>query len=99
MKKTLLPLVLALCFATSSCLGPDSLYSSVRDWNVKLSKTDWVNEVVYLGLIVIPVYPLALAGDVLIFNPVAYWTGKGLINEPGPFPGFTRKDNERSDKK
>lgn len=63
-----------------------------RRRNVGLSDQDWVNELVYIGLHILPVYPLALAGDVLILNTITYWTGKDTINDPGPFPGFKKGD-------
>jgi hypothetical protein len=94
MKKLLLPLVLCIGLASSSCLGPDHLYNSIKNWNAGLSDKDWVNEIVFLGLTIIPVYPIALLGDVVIFNTVGYWSGDGLVKDPGPFPGFTRKDSE-----
>ena len=91
MKKALLASVLALGL-TSGCLGPDNLYSSIRNWNADLSDSDWVNELVYLGFMIVPVYPVALLGDQLIFNTITYWSGDDTIKNPGKFPGFTRKD-------
>jgi len=92
MKKALLASVLALGLVGSSCLGPDHLYNSVKNWNAKMSDMDWLNEVVYLGLWIIPVYPITLLGDVVIFNTWGYWSGNNPISDPGAFPGFTRKD-------
>ena len=92
MKKTAIAAALVLALTCSSCLGPDNLYNSVKNWNAGLSKQDWVNEVVFIGLYFIPVYPLALFGDVVIFNTIDYWTGKPTLNTPGAFPGFSRKD-------
>jgi len=89
-KKFLGVALLALGF--SSCLGPDNLYGSIKNWNAGLSKKDWVTEIVYIGLNIIPVYPLALLGDVVVFNTITYWTGNDTINDPGQFPGFKRKD-------
>jgi hypothetical protein len=90
MKKTLLALVLALGLASSSCLGPDNLYGSVKNWNAEISDKDWLNELVFLGFWVLPVYPITLLADVIIFNTIGYWTGDQPITDPGPFPGFTK---------
>ncbi len=90
MKKALLPLVLALGFATSGCLGPDNLYHSLKNWNANLSEKDWVNEVVYIPMHIF-VLPLALIGDIVLFNTVNYWSGSNWIKDPGPFPGFTKE--------
>ena len=92
MKKALLATVLALGLASSSCLGADHLYNSVKNWNAGLSEHDWLDEVVFVGLYIIPVYPIALLGDVVVFNTIDYWTGKDTIKDPGPFPGFKRKE-------
>lgn len=91
MKKFFLPVLLSIVLGCSGCLGPDNLYNSIKNWNAELSEQHWVNEVVFLGLMIIPVYPLALAGDVLIFNTIGYWS-KDLINDPGEFPGFKRDE-------
>ena len=92
MKKKLAAAVLAIGLASSSCLGADHLYSSIKNWNAGLSDKDWLNEVVFVGLYILPVYPIALLGDVVIFNTIDYWTGSATIKDPGPFPGFTSKD-------
>ena len=92
MKKTLLASLLALGLFGSSCLGPDNLYRSLKNWNAEISDQDWLNEVVFVGMNIIPVYWFALAGDVLIFNTVTYWSGSDTIKDPGTFPGFSSKD-------
>jgi hypothetical protein len=85
-------LVLGLGLGNTSCLGSDHAYGQVKNWNVGLSDQDWVNELVFLGLHLIPVYPLALLGDVVIFNTIHYWSGDNPISDPGQFKGFTSKD-------
>lgn len=92
MKKTFLAAALALGITGSSCLGPDNLYNSVKNWNAELSDQDWINEVVFLGFNIIPVYSLALFADVLVLNTIHYWSGSNPVDDPEPFPGFTRKD-------
>ncbi len=93
MKKTLLAATLTLCcLGATSCLGPDRLYGSIKNWNAGLSEKDWVNEIAFLAMVIIPVYPIALTADVLLFNTIEYWTGDGIIGDTEPFPGFTRKD-------
>ena len=91
MKKALIACALAFGL-TTSCLGPDNLYHSVKNWNAELSDMDWVNELVFLGMTIIPVYGIALFADVLVFNTVTYWTGNDTISNPGEFPGFSAKD-------
>lgn len=33
---------------------------------------------------ILPVYPLCLAGDIVIFNSIEFWGGNNPINEPDP---------------
>jgi hypothetical protein len=47
-----------------------------------MSDMDWLNEIVFLGLWIIPVYPITLLGDVVIFNTWGYWTGNNPISDP-----------------
>lgn len=93
MKKALLSLVLALGLTTSGCLGPDRLYNTVKNWNAEMFERDWLNELVYVPMHII-VLPFCLVGDILIFNTIGYWSDNYLIEDPGPFPGFTRKDGK-----
>jgi hypothetical protein len=90
LKNALICGLLATSLATPSCLGPDNAYHSVKNWNAGISDQDWVNEVVFLGLTIIPVYGVCLFGDYVIFNTVQYWGGDNPINDPGPFPGFSK---------
>ena len=86
-KTALLAVTLALVLGSSSCLGPDRAYGQVKNWNASLSDQDWINEIVFLGLWIIPVYPITLLGDVVIFNTMGYW-GENPINDPGPMKEF-----------
>jgi hypothetical protein len=90
MKKSLLAVALTFGLLAPSCLGPDNLYNGIKNWNAEVSDQDWLNELIFLGLWIIPVYPIASLGDVLLFNTIEYWSGDNPIDEPGPFPGFTR---------
>lgn len=92
LKKALAAGVLALGLGSSSCLGPDNAYNSIKNWNAGLSDQDWVNETVFLGMLIIPVYGFAQLADILIFNTIGYWSGNNTISDPGPFKGFSSKD-------
>ncbi len=87
-RPSLLAGILALVLSSSSCLGPDNAYRSVKQWNAGLSQHDWVEEVVFIAFFVVPVYPVALLADLLVFNTIDYWGGDNLINDPGAFEGF-----------
>ena len=91
MKKVLIASMLALGLSTTSCLGPDNTYNSIKNWNAELSEQDWVNEIVFLGLTIIPVYGFSLLLDTVVFNTIGYW-GTNPITAPRPFPGFSNND-------
>lgn len=91
-RKLLGSLLLLIGLGTSGCLGPDNLYNSIKNWNADLSDQDWVTEVVFLGLYIVPVYQIAALADVLFFNTYAYWSGDPLVKDAGTFPGFRRDD-------
>lgn len=85
-------LVLGIGLGNASCLGPDHAYQQVKTWNAGLSEQDWVTELVFLGLYLIPVYPIAMFGDVLVFNTIQYWSGDNPISAPASAKPFTSKD-------
>ena len=87
MKKAFLASALAAGMLCSGCLGPSNAYNSLNNWSARATSMQWVNEVIYLGMWVIPVFPLALTGDVLLFNTVEFWGGENWIDDPGPYPG------------
>lgn len=83
MKTKLVAGLLGLSLLTTSCLGPNNAFNSLNHWNHNVSESKWVNELVFLGLIIIPVYPLFLWGDYIIFNSIEFWGGENPIAPPG----------------
>ena len=88
MKKLALAGILSFALLFAGCLGPNNLHDSIRNWNAEASEEEWINETIFLGLMITLVYPVAYMSDILLFNTVAYWSGKNPISEPGSFPGF-----------
>jgi hypothetical protein len=78
-------LALAACLTTTSCIGPNNAFNSLSSWNSKLSDSKWVNELVFFGLNIIPVYGVFLVGDCVVFNSVEFWTGNNWIAKPEPY--------------
>jgi len=87
MKKAFLAGALAAGMLCSGCLGSSNAYNSLNNWSARATSMQWLNEVIYLGMWVIPVFPLALTGDVLLFNTVEFWGGENWVSDPGPYPG------------
>lgn len=76
--KRIAPLVLAaalLAGAGTGCYGSFSASKKLHAWNGKVSSNVVVREAVFLGLVIIPVYELAVIGDAIIFNTIEFATG------------------------
>ena len=84
MQKTITALALAATLGTTSCIGPDNAHDSVASWNSRVSDSKFINEVVFIGLHIVPVYQIALFGDRLIFNSIEFWGGENPISKPEP---------------
>jgi hypothetical protein len=76
MKKLLLGAALAgLTMTSTGCLGPNKLFNDLHEWNYQVSDNDAVNELVFLGMTIIPVYAVAYLVDIVVLNTVEYWSG------------------------
>lgn len=74
--------------ATTACYGPFNLTKSLHKWNGQIKGsgqvTDkWMHELVFLGLVILPVYEFAALGDAIIFNSIEFWTGNNPIKLSG----------------
>lgn len=76
----------ALTLGATGCLGPNHAYNGLTNWNAEVSDQDWVNELLYLGMTIIPIYAITLAADGLVINTIDYWSGENPMKAPGPFP-------------
>jgi hypothetical protein len=76
MKKSILACTLALSVFATGCLGPNKTFQNLRDWNTTATEDKWVNEGIFLGLNIIPVYGLCYLADVAVFNAIEFWNGE-----------------------
>lgn len=60
----------------SSCIGSFNLTKRVLTWNRSISNEKFVNELVFIALNIVPVYPVAVMADALVLNSVEFWTGE-----------------------
>ena len=73
---------LTLAVSTVGCVGKNNgfaLFNKIYDWNLTASDNEWVNEIIFLGLCIIPVYPICLFADTIVFNSIDFWTGENPI--------------------
>ena len=68
-----------LLVAQVGCIGSFRLTGSLLSWNKQLSNK-FVNELVFVGLAVMPVYFFSLMGDAFIFNTIEFWGGSNPIS-------------------
>ena len=63
--------------------GSFELTTKLHNWNTNVS-SKFVNELVFLGLCILPAYEFAVLGDLLIFNTIEFWDGSDpLAMAPG----------------
>lgn len=73
MKKFILTAV-AAGIISAGCTGPFALTQKLHTWQTSFDEK-WVDEVAFLGCVILPAYGLATFGDAVIFNSVEFWTG------------------------
>ena len=78
MKKTLI-CAAALSILLTGCTGPFVLTKKVHKWQTGF-EDKWVDEVAFLGCVILPVYGLSTLADGLIFNSVEFWTGENPMS-------------------
>jgi hypothetical protein len=79
MKKSILALLLSSVLLFSSCLGSFQAFNNLKDWNQDVSDSRFVNNLVFWGLNIVPVYGLFFLGDAIIFNVIEFWSGSNPI--------------------
>jgi hypothetical protein len=79
MRKLSIVGILCLTFLFSSCLGSYSAFNNLREWNEDATNNKFMNNLIFWGLNIIPVYGLFFVGDTLIFNVIEFWSGDNPI--------------------
>ena len=69
-----------LVVLTTGCIGPMNAFNSILSWNTRATQSKWWNEVIFIPMSF--VYPFLMAGDVLIFNSIYWWSGTNPIDPP-----------------
>jgi len=89
-------LALVAITTQSGCFGSFGLTKKIYQFNDGVSDSMVVKEVVFLALIILPVYELAALGDAVIFNLIEFLTGSNpladarLIEADGRSVAFER---------
>lgn len=83
MRRPLAIVALSLALATTAagCYGSYAATKRLNAWNGKATGDKLANSAIHLGLWILPVYPLAILGDFLIFNNVEFVTGSNPLGK------------------
>ena len=77
MKKIVVCLVVfVVLFA--GCTGSFKATRAIHNWHSS-QENKWVDEALFLVVVIIPVYGVAMLIDGVIFNSVEFWTGKNPL--------------------
>ncbi len=68
-------LIAALGIFQTSCIGSFSLTSSLHSWNSNVG-SKIVNELVFLAMVIIPVYEVTIFVDGIVLNTIEFWSGE-----------------------
>ncbi|MDC6364236.1 MULTISPECIES: DUF3332 domain-containing protein [Flavobacteriaceae] len=79
MKKVISCLLLSSTILFSSCLGSFRAFNNLKDWNQGATDSKFVDNLIFWGLWIVPVYELFLLGDAIIFNVIEFWSGSNPI--------------------
>lgn len=84
MKKTYLSAALIITMAASvslsSCIGSFSLTNKLLSWNKNVSNK-FVNELIFFGFWIIPVYEVTALADILVLNSIEFWSGSNPVGQ------------------
>jgi hypothetical protein len=80
MRRSIMTAILALFLsatvaAGTACYGSFQTTSKLHAWNGDVTDNKFANWLIFVGLIVIPVYEIAVLADAVVFNSLEFWTG------------------------
>ena len=83
-KTVAIAVIASFMSVTTACYGPFNLTRNVYHFNsgVKGSgeiNEKWMKEIVFFGMIIIPVYMFSALLDAFIFNAIQFWTGDNPV--------------------
>lgn len=86
---------LLLAASLTGCLGHNGLVRKALQFNLTTAEHRWSREGLFVGMWVIPVYPLFYLADVLVLNSIEFWSGKNPINGKSPLVDVPRSQLDK----
>ena len=93
---TLLSLVMVASFSTA-CIGRGALGKKLAKWNLEVNEERWNREIIFFGLYMFGVYPLAGVADILVINSIEFWTGTNPISQESSISPISYKEFKTDD--
>lgn len=78
-RAVVMTIAVACMMTTSACFGSFNVTRKLYGWNKGVSEEKFVRELVFLGLIVVPVYGIAGFIDAIVTNSIEFWTGTNPV--------------------
>jgi hypothetical protein len=69
-----------LAVSLSGCMGHNALVDKALRFNLSAADGRWGREGLFVGMWVVPIYPLFTLADLLVLNSIEFWTGKNPMN-------------------
>jgi len=76
--KKMVAVLVAVAFLAVGCTGSFALTKKVYKFH-REQDGKWMDELVFLGVVIIPIYGFATLGDAIIFNSIEFWTDKNPV--------------------
>ncbi len=73
--KKLAVVFMLIAIVGAGCTGTFKLTRQVYDFQTKPADK-WVDEVIFLAFVIVPVYGVSMLVDGIVFNSIEFWTGK-----------------------
>lgn len=86
-------LVVISLMTGTGCFGPFNLTKNVYHWNNGIKGSGevnekWMKEIVFFGMIVIPVYMFSALLDAFVFNAIQFWSGTNPVKATQGSDGY-----------
>jgi Domain of unknown function (DUF3332) len=83
-KAVAIAVIASFMSVTTACFGPFNLTRNVYRFNSGIKGSGevnekWMKEIVFFGMIIIPVYMFSALLDAFIFNSIQFWTGDNPV--------------------
>jgi hypothetical protein len=89
-KRTIAALLLAS--SLTGCMGHNALTAKALKFNLSATEARWGREGLFVGMFIIPIYPIFKLLDLLIFNSIEFWAGENPLNGRSPLVDIPKSD-------